>query len=62
LVTVSSEEDEMNTGAWVGILVTAVVLVALVAGLIPRIRQHRIEQDRLREIDKFHHVRERQTH
>jgi len=62
LITVSSEEDKMNTGAWVGILVTAVVLLALIAGLVPRIRQHRVEQERSRAIDEFHHIRERQTH
>jgi hypothetical protein len=44
----------MNTGAWVGILVTGVVLFALIATLVPRIRQHRVEQERLRAIDEFH--------
>ena len=49
-----SEEGKMNTGAWVGILGTAVVLFALIATLVPRIREHRVEQERLRAIDEFH--------
>jgi hypothetical protein len=44
----------MNAGAWVGILGTAVVLFALVATLVPRIREHRVERERLRAIDEFH--------
>jgi hypothetical protein len=48
----------MDTGAWVGLLGTVVVLLALVATLVPRIRQHRTEQERSRAIDKFHRTRE----
>jgi hypothetical protein len=53
-----SEEDKMNTGAWVGILATAVVLFALIATLVPRIREHRVEQQRQKAIDEFHRTRE----
>jgi predicted metal-dependent hydrolase len=56
-----SEEDKMNTGAWVGILATAVVLFALIATLVPRIREHRMEQGRQRAIDEFHDARERDS-
>ena len=48
----------MNTGAWVGILGTAIVLFALIATLVPRIREHRDEQERLKAIDEFHRRRE----
>jgi hypothetical protein len=56
-----SEEDKMNTGAWVGILATAVVLFALIATLVPRIREHRVEQERMKAIDEFHRTREHRT-
>jgi hypothetical protein len=51
----------MDTGAWVGLLVTAVALLAAIATLVTRIREHRAEQARLRAIDELHRARDREA-
>jgi hypothetical protein len=48
----------LNTGAWFGLLVTAVVLFAVLATLVPRIRQHRAEQAHAKAMDEFHNERD----
>jgi hypothetical protein len=49
----------MDTGAWAGLLVTIAVLLAVIATLVPRIREHRAEQAHAKEIDELHRARGR---
>ena len=45
----------MDTAAWVGIVIIAVVAIGMIGSVIPPIRKHREDRARAKAMDELHH-------